>query len=113
MYIKNLPHEQVLKLSEQVQAGPGQIVSKTLAQNPAVSVTLFSFAEGEEISTHDSKGDAMVLVLEGEGRFIVGGKEHFCKAGESLIMPAAIPHSVHAKTAFKMILTVIFPYQAN
>lgn len=113
MYIKNLPHKEVLKLAEQIQAGPGQIVSKTLAQNPAVSVTLFSFAEGEEIGTHDSAGDAMVLVLEGEGRFTVGGEEHFCQAGESLIMPAAVPHSVYAQTAFKMILTVVFPYPKN
>ena len=108
-YIKNIPHEEVLNLAAQVQAAPGQIVSKTLAQNPSVSLTLFSFAEGEEISTHDSSGDAMVLVFEGEGRFTVGGKEYFCKTGESLVMPAKVPHAVYAKTAFKMLLTVIFP----
>ena len=67
-YIKNISHEQVIRLAEQVNAQPGQIVSKTLAQNKAVSLTLFAFAKGEEISTHESRGDALVQVLEGVGR---------------------------------------------
>ena len=65
-FIKNIEHETVLPLAEQVTVQPGQIVSRTLAQNKAVSVTLFAFDKGEEISTHDSTGDAMVQVLEGE-----------------------------------------------
>lgn len=67
-YIKNITHEKVQTLTSLVNAEDGQIVSKTLAQNEAVSVTLFAFAKGEEISTHDSTGDAMVTVLEGTGR---------------------------------------------
>lgn len=108
-YIKNFPHEEVLPLAGQVQVQPGQIVSKTLAQNGAVSVTLFAFAQGEEIGTHDSEGDAMVTVLEGCGRFTVDGKEHICQAGEALIMPAKKPHAVYALQDFKMLLTVVFP----
>ena len=93
-FIKNIEHETVLPLAEQVTVQPGQIVSRTLAQNKAVSVTLFAFDKGEEISTHDSTGDAMVQVLEGKGKFTVGGKEHFCCAGDVLIMPAKVPHAV-------------------
>ena len=109
--IKNIEHEKVLLLTGEISVQPGQIVSKTLAQNEAVSVTLFAFAKGEEISTHDSTGDAMVHVLEGTGKFTVDGKEHICKAGEVLIMPAKIPHSVYALEDFKWILTVVFPKQ--
>lgn len=108
-YIKNIAHEQVLALASEVDAQPGQIVSKTLAQNSAVSVTLFAFSKGEEIGTHDSTGDAMVLVLEGKGRFTVDGKEHECSAGETIVMPAGKPHAVYAPEAFKMMLTVVFP----
>lgn len=86
-----------------------QIVSKTLAQNDAVSITLFAFSKGEEISTHASGGDAMVLVLEGRGRFTIDGREHFCSAGESIVMPAGKPHAVYAAEDFKMLLTVVFP----
>ena len=100
-YIKNFPHAQVRPLAQEVAAQPGQIVSRTLAQNPYVSVTLFAFAEGEEISTHDSAGDAMVQVLEGTGRFTVGGEEHL------------VPHAVFAPEAFKMLLTVVFPTQTH
>ena len=107
--IKNLPHETVLSLAAQVEAQPGQIVSKTLAQNKAISVTLFAFAQGEEISAHDSEGDAMVTVLEGTGQLWVDGVDYVLQAGETLIMPAKKPHAVYAKDAFKMMLLVIFP----
>lgn len=110
-FIKNIKHEEVLNLASQVSAQDGQIVSKTLAQNPYVSLTLFAFSKGEEISTHDSKGDAMVYVLEGTGKFTVGGKEHLVKAGETLIMPATIQHAVYAQEDFKMLLTVVFPVE--
>lgn len=112
-YIKNIEHETVLPLTDEISVQRGQIVSKTLAQNEAVSITLFAFAKGEEISTHDSNGDAMVQVLEGMGRFTVGGKEHICKSGDVLIMPAKIPHAVYAVEDFKWLLTVVFPLGRN
>ena len=87
---------------------PGQVVSKTLVQNERVSMTLFSFDKGEEISTHAAGGDAMVTVLEGKGRFTVGGKVFVLSAGETLIMPKDIPHAVYGEERFKMQLIVSF-----
>lgn len=107
-YIKNLNHEEVVSLARQVNAESGQIVSKTLAQNKAVSVTLFAFTKGEEISTHDSTGDAMVTVLEGTGRFTVDGTVHLVHAGEVLIMPAKKTHAVYAEEAVKRCLQLSF-----
>ena len=108
-YLKNITQEQVLKLADEVTVTPGQIVSKTLVQNAAVSITLFSFSRDEEISTHSSEGDAMVLVLDGCGELTVGGIKHVCHAGECIVMPANVPHAVYAKEDFKMLLTVVFP----
>lgn len=108
---KNIPKETALRLCDLVSAEDGQITSRTLAQNDAVSVTLFAFSAGEEIGTHDSKGDAMVTVLEGTGRYVVGGNEYMLSQGETLIMPANVPHSVHAPGPFKMLLTVVFPIE--
>ena len=112
-YIKNIEHEKVVDLAGEVQYMPGQVVSKTLAQNEAVSVTLFAFEKGEEIGTHDSRGDAMVTVMEGTGKFVVDGKEYILNQGETLVMPAKKPHSVHAVEAFKMMLVVIFPLEQD
>ena len=69
--MKNIAKAEVLRLADQVEYQDGQIVSKTLAQNDAVSLTLFAFEKGEEISTHAAGGDAMVTVLEGTGRFTI------------------------------------------
>ena len=108
-YLKHIPHEEPLVLVEQVSVLEGQIVSKTLAQNRHVTLTLFAFSKGEESSTHASTGDAMVQVLEGEGLFTVDGVEHTVAAGQVLVMPAGKPHAVYAPRSFKMLLTVVFP----
>ena len=108
-HIKNLEHEQSLSLQDSLSYLPGQIVSKTLAQNDHRSLTLFAFDKGEEISTHESDGDAMVMLLDGKAKLTVGGKEHIVSAGETFIMPAKVPHAVYAEEQFKMCLIVIFP----
>lgn len=106
--MKNIPKNELMTLASQIEYQPGQVVSKTLAQNNAVSLTLFSFEKGEEISTHASGGDAMVQVLEGTGRFTVDGIPHILHEGQSIVMPAGIPHAVFGEERFKMLLTVIF-----
>lgn len=106
--MKNYDIATVLTMKEQVAYQPGQVVSKTLAQNDAVSVTLFAFDNGEEISTHESGGDALVLCLDGEGRITVDGVEHILHEGESILMPARHPHAVFGQERFKMLLVVVF-----
>jgi quercetin dioxygenase-like cupin family protein len=106
--LKNIKPETVLHLQDLVTVAPGQVVSKTLVQNKAVSITLFAFAKGEEISTHDSEGDALVTVFEGVGRFTVNGTDYRLEAGDSLVMPARLPHAILAEEDFKWMLTVVF-----
>lgn len=106
--LKNIDKATVLKLKEEVEYQQGQVVSKTLAQNNFVSVTLFSFWKGEEISTHESGGDAMVTCLDGVGKITIDGVEHELKEGDSIVMPAKHPHAVEGKENFKMLLVVIF-----
>ena len=105
---KNIEKQVKLALKDQVEYLDGQVVSKTLVQNELVSMTLFSFDKGEEISTHASGGDAMVTVLEGKGRFTVADEVFYLEAGETLIMPKGIQHAVYGEEKFKMQLVVSF-----
>lgn len=105
---KNIDKQTKLELKNLVEYQQGQVVSRTLVQNDKVSMTLFSFDEGEEISTHAASGDAMVTVLEGTGRFTVGGQVFTLVAGETLIMPKDIPHAVFGEKRFKMVLVVSY-----
>ena len=105
---KNIEKQTKLNLKDQVDYQPGQVVSKTLVQNEYVSMTIFSFDKGEEISTHAAGGDAMVTVLEGKGRFTVGGDIFYLETGDTLIMPKDIPHAVYGEEQFKMQLIVSF-----
>lgn len=106
--MKNINKAEVMVLKGQVAYQYGQVVSKTLAQNEHVSVTLFSFDKGEEISTHESGGDAFVTCLDGVGKVTIDGVEYILNEGESIVMPAKHPHAVFGQEKFKMLLVVIF-----
>ena len=108
MNFKYITPSEVLSLKEQIAYQEGQIVSKTLVQNSAISMTLFSFSKGEEISTHASGGDAFVICLDGVGRITIDGAAHILHEGESIVMPAGHPHAVFGEEAFKMLLIVVF-----
>ncbi len=108
-YLKNLNYEAVLPFADQVGYMSGQVVSRTLVQNKAFNLTLFAFDKGEEISSHTSKGDALVIVLDGKGQVTIDGKKYPLGQGECIVMPAGIPHAVSAVERFKMFLVVVFP----
>ena len=105
---KNIEKQTMLNLKDLVEYQEGQVVSKTLVQNDYVSMTIFSFDKGEEISTHAAGGDAMVIVLEGKERFTVADDVFYLEAGQTLIMPKDIPHAVYGEEKFKMQLVVSY-----
>ena len=106
--MKNINKAKVMVLKDQVSYQEGQIVSKTLVQNEAVSITLFAFDKGEEISTHESGGDAFVTCLDGTGEITIDGVKYELHEGESIVMPAKHPHAVYGKGQYKMLLVVVF-----
>ncbi|MBI5217594.1 MAG: cupin domain-containing protein [Bacteroidia bacterium] len=83
------------------------IVSRTILKRETGNVSLFAFDKGEALSEHSAPFDAMVQVADGQGEIIIDGKSHFLNAGETIIMPANIPHAVKAVEKFKMALTMI------
>lgn len=105
---KNIEKKAKLELKNLVEYQDGQVVSKTLVQNERLSMTIFSFDKGEEISTHAAGGDAMVTVLEGKGKFTVADEVFYLEQGETLIMPKDIPHAVYGEERFKMQLIVSY-----
>lgn len=105
---KNINKKEILELKNLVEYQDGQVISKTLVQNELVSVTVFSFDKGEEISTHASSGDAMVTVLDGKGRFTISGDVYYLEKGQTIIMPKDVPHAVYGEEQFKMLLVISF-----
>ena len=85
--MKNIDAKTVVTLKEQVACLPGQVISKTLAQNDAVSVTLFGFGAGEEIASHRAGGDAFVTILEGRANITIDDDVYNLEAGQSIVMP--------------------------
>ena len=105
--IKNIDFSETHNLADLVDYEKGRVVSRTFAQNPTLSLTLFAFDAGEGVSTHTAPGDAMVHVLDGEAVVNIDGKEMTAGSGQVVVMPANVPHSVTAVQRFKMLLTVV------
>lgn len=106
--IKNIDFAKVMEMEHLVEYRDGQVVSRTLSQNPAVSVTLFAFDKNEEISSHSSGGDALVYILDGESEITVGDEKFLAGKGQTIVMPSGVPHALLAKEKFKMLLVVVF-----
>lgn len=94
-------------LKDYIEYSSGSVVSKTLKQNLAGTITLFAFDIGQELSEHSAPFDAVVQVIEGEGHFIIAGEDHNLAEGQLIIMPANVPHAVRAGQRFKMLLTML------
>lgn len=95
------------KFSETIEYSSGGIVSKKVIQKETGNVTLFAFDKEQKLSEHTAPFDAMVQILDGEAEIVIGGNPNHLKAGDSIIMPAGIPHAVNALSPFKMLLTMI------
>ncbi|MFX0069107.1 MAG: cupin domain-containing protein [Promethearchaeota archaeon] len=94
-------------LRNMVKYQKDSIVSMTLIDKMVGTVTLFSFDAGQSLSEHTTPYDALVYLAEGEGSFIIGEEEHVLKEGDTIIMPADVPHAVNAIKKFKMMLIMI------
>lgn len=96
-----------LRLTEMAVYQEGAVVSKTLLSKLTGTVTLFAFDKDQGLSEHTAPFDAMVQILDGEADITVGGQPFHLQQGEMIIMPAQVPHALHAVTPFKMLLTMI------
>jgi quercetin dioxygenase-like cupin family protein len=93
--------------NDSVDYSEGGIVSKTVLKKETGNISLFSFDKGEALSEHTAPFDAMIQVVDGKGEIIIGGKSNLLETGQTIIMPANIPHAVKAVEKFKMVLTMI------
>ena len=94
-------------LVDEVDYAAGSIVSKILLKKETGNITLFAFDSGQGLSEHTAPFDAVVQILDGQAEFTIGGETHQVKSGEMLIMPANVPHALHAAVRFKMLLVMI------
>jgi quercetin dioxygenase-like cupin family protein len=96
-----------LELSGMVGYQAGSVVSRTIIEKQAGTVTLFAFSQGQGLSEHTAPFDALVYLLDGEADITISGKSHRLKEGEMIIMPANEPHALRAITQFKMLLVMV------
>ncbi len=103
----NINHSSSHVLADLLKYADGSIVSRTLTDKKAGTITLFAFAEGQGLSEHSAPFDAFVQVVDGELELTIGGQEVRAKTGEIVVMPADVPHALRAISPSKMLLVMI------
>jgi quercetin dioxygenase-like cupin family protein len=103
---KNLPTK-AARLNDLIEYQEASVVSRTLFDKKAGTVTLFAFDEQQGLSEHTAPYDALVQITDGEAEIAISGKTYQVKEGETIILPANKPHALKAVTKFKMLLTMI------
>lgn len=94
-------------LKDAVGYSDGSVVSRTIIKEKGGNITLFSFDKGQGLSEHTTPFDALVNILDGKVEITIGGNLHEISEGESIILPAGIPHQLHGVEAFKMLLVMV------
>ncbi len=97
----------IIKPAELVSYQEGSVVSRMISYTPQGTITVFAFAAGSGLSEHTAPFDAVLQVLEGAAEITLAGENFLVGSGDMIILPANIPHAVHASVSFKMILTMI------
>ena len=94
-------------LGELLEYQDSSIVSRVLLKNNGGTVTLFAFDQGEGLSEHTTPFEALVFVVDGEAEVKIAGEVYSVKSGETITLPANVPHAVRAPARLKMLLTMI------
>jgi quercetin dioxygenase-like cupin family protein len=104
---KSIEKGEKFTVAESVAYSTQAVISRQVLKNEKGNITLFAFDKGEGLSEHTAPFDALVLLLDGKAGVTIGGKLNILQAGESIIMPANIPHALNAVERFKMMLVMI------
>ncbi|MFO7924378.1 MAG: cupin domain-containing protein [Bacteroidales bacterium] len=104
---KEFIKDKIFRFDDEVNYADGAIVSKNVIRRDTGNISLFAFDKGEGLSEHTTPFDALVQVVDGKAEITVGGKKHLLEKGDSIIMPANIPHALKAVEKYKMVLTMI------
>jgi quercetin dioxygenase-like cupin family protein len=107
MNSNDTPVKGAYNLAQSIQFQDGSVVSKTLVNKPSGTVTLFAFAKEQSLSEHAAPFDAQLLVLDGKAEVCISGIWYTVASGETILLPAGLPHAVKAVEAFKMLLIMI------
>ncbi len=105
--MSNFLHSTKINFRKDITYAPNGIVSKRVLEKSTGNISLFAFDQGQQLSEHSAPFDAMVQILEGKAEITIDKKPYHLQEGETIIMPANIPHAVHAEEKFKMLLTMI------
>jgi quercetin dioxygenase-like cupin family protein len=103
-----MTHPGIVKPSEHAEWRPDKMGKSTIYQSPRLMVGLNAFEPGQTHALHAHTGmDKMYYVLEGEGLFLLEGRELPATAGDLLVAPEGVPHGVRNTGPARLLLLAV------
>ncbi|PYR35830.1 MAG: cupin domain-containing protein [Acidobacteria bacterium] len=103
-----MQHPTVIKPGEHAAWRPNKMVKSTIFESPRLLVGLNCFEPGQSHALHAHSGmDKVYHVLEGEGVFLLQGRELPMAAGDLLVAPDGVPHGVRNTGASRLLVLAI------
>jgi quercetin dioxygenase-like cupin family protein len=98
----------VIKPSEHATWRPDGMGKSTIYESRHLLVGLNAFEPGQSHKLHAHAGmDKVYLVVEGEGLFLLDGRDLPMRAGDLLVAPDGVPHGVLNNSAARLLVMAI------
>ena len=104
-------HPTVIDPRDHASYAADRMGKSSIFESPRLLVGLNAFEPGQEHRLHAHAGmDKVYFVVEGDGLFLLDGKELPMRAGEMLVAPEGVAHGVrNSGNARLLVLAVLAP----
>jgi quercetin dioxygenase-like cupin family protein len=104
-----------IRVRDHVKVAADKMARIGLSSTARTQLDLYCVAPGQSQSVHRHEGeDKIYYVIEGTGRFRLGGAEARLEAGEAVVAPAGLDHGlVNDGAALLLVLVVVAPPPAH
>ena len=103
-----MEHPAVIKPAEHAAWRPDKMGKSTLFESSRLLVGLNAFEPGQSHALHAHAGmDKLYQVVDGEGVFLLEGRDLPMRAGDLLVAPEGVPHGIRNTGTRRLLVLVI------
>ena len=101
-------HPSIIRPQDHAAYSPAKMGKSTIFESPRLLVGLNAFEPGQEHALHAHAGqDKVYQVIDGEGVFLLEGRELAMRPGDLLVAPDGVPHGVRNNSSQRLLVLAI------
>jgi quercetin dioxygenase-like cupin family protein len=103
-----MSHPRVINPADHAVYASSKMGKSTIFESPRLLVGLNAFEPGQEHGLHAHAGmDKVYHVVDGEGLFLLPGRELPMRAGDLLVAPDGVPHGIRNNSRARLLVLAI------